>query len=161
MLGKLIDANKVLKVDGSNATDPGVTAMLGKLTGANIVAKIDASNLTDAANKKAFAEAILPAQDGNKSILVNKLGEALDRVQNNANDKVYGAAGQEKIAKDFLADKYPFAKIDASNLTDAASKKAFAEAILPAQDGNKSILVNKLGEALDRVQNNAKRLSGN
>ncbi|WP_246432731.1 hypothetical protein, partial [Wolbachia endosymbiont of Drosophila auraria] len=152
MLGKLIDANKVLKVDGSNATDPGVTAMLGKLTGANIVAKIDASNLTDAANKKAFAEAILPAQDGNKSILVNKLGEALDRVQNNANDKVYGAAGQEKIAKDFLADKYPFAKIDASNLTDAASKKAFAEAILPAQDGNKSILVNKLGEALDRVQ---------
>ncbi len=116
----------------------------------------------------------------------------MDRVQNNANDKVYGAAGQEKIAKDFLADKYPFvktadlgtkvaekavvdvlvpalatvgtddtkkvytksvadtafAKIDASNLTEAANKKAFAEAILPAQDGDKSILVDKLGDAI-------------
>ncbi len=156
-------------------------------------AKIDASNLTEAANKKAFAEAILPAEDNKKSILVNKLGEALDRVKNDANDKVYGTdLANLKIAKDFLADKYPFvktadlgtkvaekavvdvlvpalatvgtddtkkvytksvadtafAKIDASNLTDAANKKAFAEAILPAQDGDKSILVDKLGDAI-------------
>lgn len=68
-------------------------------------ANINASNLIDAANQKAFAEAILPAKDGQKSILVTKLGEALDRVKDNAEDKVYGAPGQEKIAKDFLADK--------------------------------------------------------
>ncbi|MFP3025781.1 MAG: hypothetical protein ACEY3L_05865 [Wolbachia sp.] len=68
-------------------------------------AKIDASNLTEA-NQKAFAEAILPAKDGQKSILINELGEALDRVADDkATDKVYGAKGSEKIAKDFLADK--------------------------------------------------------
>ncbi|QUI60227.1 hypothetical protein JKF54_04835 [Wolbachia endosymbiont of Spodoptera picta] len=68
-------------------------------------AKIDASNLTEA-NQKAFAKAILPAKDGQKSILINELGEALDRVADDkATDKVYGAKGSEKIAKDFLADK--------------------------------------------------------
>ncbi|OCA06375.1 hypothetical protein [Wolbachia endosymbiont of Trichogramma pretiosum] len=68
-------------------------------------AKIDASNLTEA-NQKAFAEAILPAKDGQKSILINELGEALDRVADDKSaDKVYGAKGSEKISKDFLADK--------------------------------------------------------
>ncbi|UPA55317.1 hypothetical protein MWH06_01280 [Wolbachia pipientis] len=131
MLGKLIDANKVLKVDGSNATDPGVTAMLGKLTdkvvktselsakaaekevveaifdaidGGNKIsetkigttfAKKNASNLTDAANKKAFAEAILPAKDGNKSILVDKLEGFLAE-----NAKAY--SNTTKTAKELL-----------------------------------------------------------
>ncbi|WP_265036634.1 hypothetical protein [Wolbachia endosymbiont (group A) of Anomoia purmunda] len=143
--------------------------------------------LAEEVANKDVAGAILAVQDGKKSILVNKLGEALDRVQDTVDDKVYGAAGHEKIAKDFLADKYPFAKTDgsnidkdfvgkvfdvtdgaaanpkniaetklgttfakinASNLTDAKNKTAFAEAILPAKDGDKSILVDKLGDAI-------------
>ncbi len=62
-------------------------------------AKINASNLTDAANQKAFAEAILPAKDGQKSILVEKLGVLLD-----STDSPYGAS-QNQAAKAFLAEK--------------------------------------------------------
>ncbi len=60
-------------------------------------AKIDASNLTEAANKKAFAEAILPAQDGDKSILVDKLGDAIA-----STDKAEYNVGTEQTAKQFL-----------------------------------------------------------
>ncbi|MDG7052860.1 MAG: hypothetical protein LKM45_03145 [Wolbachia endosymbiont of Alcedoecus sp.] len=51
------------------------------------------------------ARTILGAKDGKKSILVEELGEALDRVADNANDKVYGTTGNEKVAKDFLVSK--------------------------------------------------------
>ncbi|WP_147269145.1 hypothetical protein [Wolbachia endosymbiont of Cylisticus convexus] len=66
---------------------------------------LEISKLAEEVAKKPVVEAIFDAQDGKKSILVNKLGEALDRVRDNADDKVYGAAGQEKIAKDFLGEK--------------------------------------------------------
>ncbi len=100
-------------------------------------AKIDASNLTDAANQKAFAEAILPAKDGQKSILINKLGEALDRVTDDkATDKVYGAKGSEKIAKDFLADKglKPTPEDVATELAKNAVFQASAKIAVNAQD---------------------------
>ncbi|WP_353274562.1 hypothetical protein [Wolbachia endosymbiont (group B) of Hofmannophila pseudospretella] len=98
--------------------------------------KIDASNLTDAANQKAFAEVILPAKDGKQSILVNKLGEALDRVQDNADDKVYGAQGSEKIAKDFLADKglKPTPTDVANELVKNQSFQASTKIAVNAQD---------------------------
>lgn len=98
--------------------------------------KIDASNLTDAANQKAFAEVILPAKDGKQSILVNKLGEALDRVQDNADDKVYGAQGSEKIAKDFLADKglKPTPTDVANELVKNQSFQASAKIAVNVQD---------------------------
>ncbi|WP_353274013.1 collagen-like protein [Wolbachia endosymbiont (group A) of Ennomos erosarius] len=63
-------------------------------------AKINASNLTEAVNKKAFAKAILPAKDGDKSILVDKLGEFLDNSTNNK----YGAKS-DQTAKVFLGGK--------------------------------------------------------
>ncbi|MFP3033212.1 MAG: collagen-like protein [Wolbachia sp.] len=63
-------------------------------------AKINASNLTEAVNKKAFAKAILPAKDGDKSILVDKLGEFLD----NSTDNKYGAKS-DQTAKVFLGGK--------------------------------------------------------
>ncbi|MGL9759670.1 MAG: hypothetical protein ACR5LA_13640 [Wolbachia sp.] len=97
--------------------------------------------------KEPVVKEILAAKDGNKLVLVEELGKALDKVA--AGDKVYGAQGSEKIAKDFLAEKGSFVKIDASNLTVAANQKAFAEAILPAKDGNKLVLVEELGKALD------------
>ncbi|WP_174516149.1 collagen-like triple helix repeat-containing protein [Wolbachia endosymbiont of Cardiocondyla obscurior] len=63
-------------------------------------AKINASNLIEAVNKKAFAKAILPAKDGDKSILVDKLGEFLD----NSTDNKYGAKS-DQTAKVFLGGK--------------------------------------------------------
>ncbi|WP_343288650.1 hypothetical protein [Wolbachia endosymbiont of Encarsia formosa] len=98
--------------------------------------KIDASNLTDAANQKAFAEVILPAKDGKQSILVNKLGEALDRVQDNADDKVYGAQGSEKIAKEFLTAKGlgPTPEDVATELVKNPSFQASAKIAVNAQD---------------------------
>ena len=97
------------KIDGSNATDPGVTAMLGKLTDK----VVKTSELSAKAAEKEVVEAIFDATDGGNKISETKIGTT-------------------------------FAKKNASNLTDAANKKAFAEAILPAKDGNKSILVDKL-----------------
>ena len=101
MLGKLTPANQVAKIDGSNVEEAGVNTMLGKLPDK----VVKTSELSSKAADKAVVEAIFNAQDGKKSILVNKLGEALDRVQDNADDKVYGDVGQEKIAKDFLGEK--------------------------------------------------------
>ncbi|QOD38445.1 hypothetical protein [Candidatus Wolbachia massiliensis] len=89
---------------------------------------------------KEVAGKILGAKDGKKSILVEQLGGSL---ANSGKAKYDGT--NEQTAQDFLASKYPFVKTDASNLTDA---KAFAEKILPAQDGKKSILVEQLGESL-------------
>ncbi|WP_353273495.1 hypothetical protein [Wolbachia endosymbiont (group A) of Agelastica alni] len=118
MLGKLIDANKVLKVDGSNVTEAGAKAILGQLKGNDQVAKIDGSNATDSGvtvmlNKLAdkvvqtsqletlaVAEKVLGAKDGNKSILVDKLGRFLD----NSTDNKYGV-NSDQTAKAFLAAK--------------------------------------------------------
>lgn len=100
MLGKLTPANQVAKIDGDNATEAGVNAMLGKLTGDNVVVKINASNLTDAANQKAFAEAILPAKNGNKLVLVEKLGEFLGSKETAPYDGT-----NNQTAKVFLAEK--------------------------------------------------------
>ncbi|WP_353269771.1 hypothetical protein [Wolbachia endosymbiont (group A) of Myopa testacea] len=86
---------KVTKDDGSGKQVKVVETELG-----TTFAKKDGTNID-----KDFAGKVLDAKDGKKSILVNKLGEALDRVQDTADDKVYGAAGNEKIAKDFLGDK--------------------------------------------------------
>ncbi|UIP92589.1 hypothetical protein JSQ73_005405 [Wolbachia endosymbiont of Anopheles demeilloni] len=91
-------------------------------------AKIDASN---------FTEAILSAKDGQKSILINKLGEALDRVADDkATDKVYGAKGSEKIAKDFLADKglKPMPKDVATELAKNAVFQANNKIQVSSQD---------------------------
>ncbi|MBC6686093.1 hypothetical protein H9I48_02405 [Wolbachia pipientis] len=74
--------------------------MLGKLTGDNVVVKINASNLTDASNQKAFAEAILPAKNGNKLVLVEKLGEFLGSKETAPYDGT-----NNQTAKVFLAEK--------------------------------------------------------
>ncbi|OAL99983.1 MAG: hypothetical protein TV42_03000 [Wolbachia endosymbiont of Dactylopius coccus] len=177
MLGKLIDANKVLKVDGSNATDPGVNAMLGKLIDANKVLKVDGSNatdpgvnamlgkLTDKVVKTSELKTKAAAKDVVDAITASSDFTGKVYTKQNVNDelakKADTAALANKADKNYVdtelgkkantADVYTktaadtaFAKINASNLTDAANQKAFAEAILPAKDGNKSILVDKL-----------------
>ncbi|AAW70598.1 hypothetical protein EJB10_01995 [Wolbachia endosymbiont of Brugia malayi] len=145
--------------------------------------KKDASNLTDAVNQKAFAEKILPAKDGQKSILVEKLGGLLGEP-----GAVYGDSNPKITAKDFLAEKASLVKTDGSNIVTQTDKgKALVEAILnakepisnkevkivetelaktfvktadlgtpavagkvlDAKDGQKSILVEKLGRFLD------------
>ncbi|MDG7055702.1 MAG: hypothetical protein LJD31_04200 [Wolbachia endosymbiont of Menacanthus eurysternus] len=127
----------------------------------NIIGKLFATKSASTANSKTILEeevakssvagAVLGAtestSDGKtKSILVEKLGEFLD-----GQGEVYGTAGDE-TASDFLADKYPLAKTDASNL-NGNHKKAFAEAILGVEytdsDSKKrSVLVEKLGKSL-------------
>lgn len=97
---KKTDLNNKVNVLGDNATEAGVNAMLGKLTGDNVVVKINASNLTDAANQKAFAEAILPAKNGNKLVLVEKLGEFLGSKETAPYDGT-----NNQTAKVFLAEK--------------------------------------------------------
>ncbi|WP_143688859.1 hypothetical protein [Wolbachia endosymbiont of Laodelphax striatellus] len=122
--------------NAQDLTDPANPINVAETKIGATFAKIDASNLTDAKNQKAFAEAILPAKDGKQSILVNKLGKALDRVQHNADDKVYGAQGSEKIAKDFLADKglKPTPEDVATELVKNPSFQASAKIAVNAQD---------------------------
>ncbi len=101
--------------------------------------KKDASNLTDAVNQKAFAEKILPAKDGQKSILVEKLGGLLGEP-----GAVYGDSNLKITAKDFLAEKASLVKTDGSNIAAQTDKgKALVEAILNAKEpiSNKEVKI--------------------
>ncbi len=88
-----------------------------------------------ATQKAVDGESIL-AEEVSKKPVVDTILKATDLVNLNKN-----------IVETELEDK--FVKKDASNLTDAVNQKAFAEKILPAKDGQKSILVEKLGRFLD------------
>ncbi|MCJ7454861.1 MAG: hypothetical protein MUP48_05415, partial [Wolbachia endosymbiont of Homalodisca vitripennis] len=120
MLGKLIDANKVLKVDGSNATDPGVTAMLGKLTLANQVVKIDGSNATDAgvtAMLGKLTDKVVKTSELSAKAAEKPVVDAITASADFTNKVYIKAAPADEVYTKTAADA-GFVKIDGSNATD-------------------------------------------
>nr|WP_264339665.1 hypothetical protein [Wolbachia endosymbiont (group A) of Cydia splendana] len=166
MLGKLTD--KVVKVPdlitkvnvlGDNATEAGVKAMLDKLSANEKVAKVSdlttkvnvaGDNVTDAgvnAMLDKLTDKVVKATELKTKAAEKEVVDAITASSDFTNKVYIKAAPADEVYTKTVTDT-TFAKIDASNLTDAANKKAFAEAILPAQDGDKSILVDKLGDAI-------------
>ncbi|WP_341814753.1 hypothetical protein [Wolbachia endosymbiont (group A) of Chalcis sispes] len=166
MLGKLTD--KVVKVPdlitkvnvlGDNATEAGVKAMLDKLSANERVAKVSdlttkvnvaGDNVTDAgvnAMLDKLTDKVVKATELKTKAAEKEVVDAITASSDFTNKVYIKAAPADEVYTKTVTDT-TFAKIDASNLTDAANKKAFAEAILPAQDGDKSILVDKLGDAI-------------
>ncbi|WP_353271464.1 hypothetical protein [Wolbachia endosymbiont (group A) of Rhorus exstirpatorius] len=87
------------------------------------------------------------------SILVNTLGKLLD--------EKYEIYGDNKTAKDFLAEKGNFAKADGSNIKILEFTKKILDATEDIGDGKKkSILVEKLGRFLDQTADNENAYDG-
>ncbi|WP_338482375.1 hypothetical protein [Wolbachia endosymbiont (group A) of Ophion costatus] len=87
------------------------------------------------------------------SILVNTLGELLN--------EEYEIYGDNKTAKDFLAEKGNFAKADGSNIKILEFTKKILDATEDIGDGKKkSILVEKLGRFLDQTADNENAYDG-
>ncbi|WP_353276264.1 hypothetical protein [Wolbachia endosymbiont (group B) of Villa cingulata] len=87
------------------------------------------------------------------SILVNTLGKLLD--------EKYEIYGDNKTAKDFLAEKGNFAKADGSNIKILEFTKKILDATEDIGDGKKkSILVEKLGRFLDQTADNKNAYDG-
>ncbi|MBA8770514.1 hypothetical protein HCR16_05425 [Wolbachia pipientis] len=165
MLGKLINANKVLKVDGSNATDPGVNAMLGKLIDANKVLKVDGSNATDPGvnamlgnlTDKVIKISELPAKAAEKAVI-----DAITASPDFTNKVYIKAAPADEVYTKTAAET---AFVKATELKTKAAAKDVVDAIFDAKDGDKSILVDKLGgflaentKAYDNGKKTAKEL---
>ncbi|WP_065095143.1 MULTISPECIES: hypothetical protein [unclassified Wolbachia] len=87
------------------------------------------------------------------SILVNTLGKLLD--------EKYEIYGDNKTAKDFLAEKGNFAKADGSNMKILEFTKKILDATEDIGEGKKkSILVEKLGRFLDQTADNENAYDG-
>ncbi|WP_265024041.1 hypothetical protein [Wolbachia endosymbiont (group A) of Epagoge grotiana] len=159
MLGTLRGNNQVVKANGDNATEAGVKAMLDKLSANEKVAKVSdlttkvnvaGDNVTDAgvnAMLDKLTDKVVKATELKTKAAEKEVVDAITASSDFTNKVYIKAAPADEVYTKTVTDT-TFAKIDASNLTDAANKKAFAEAILPAQDGDKSILVDKLGDAI-------------
>lgn len=154
-----VDEELNKKADVKNVYDKGeVDRELNK--------KIDVGNVY---TKKDIDEGFVPAKsDGmNKlarelfgkhesnatSILVNALGKLLDEKHD-----IYG---NNKTAKDFLAEKGNFAKADGSNIDILEFTQKILDATWEMGDGKrKSILVEKLGRFLDQTADNENAYDG-
>lgn len=141
---KKTDLDNKTNIDGSNATEAGVTAMLSKLTPANQVAKIDGSNATEAGvtamlgnlTDKVIKISELPAKAAEKVVM-----DAITASPDFTN-KVYIKADPADEVYTKTAAGTAFVKA-----VDLGTK-AVAEKVLDAKDGDKLVLVGTLGKFL-------------
>ncbi|WP_265045196.1 MULTISPECIES: hypothetical protein [unclassified Wolbachia] len=107
------------------------------------------------AGHQELAKEILGKRINGKSVLVDELGKLFDE------QELWYGNKSEQTAKDFLAEKGNFAKINGSNIMIPD----FAEKILDATEDigegkKKSVLVEKLGKFLDQIDDNDKAYYG-
>ncbi|WP_265027455.1 hypothetical protein [Wolbachia endosymbiont (group A) of Bombylius major] len=107
------------------------------------------------AEHQKLAKEILGKRINGKSVLVDELGKLFDE------QELWYGNKSEQTAKDFLAEKGNFAKINGSNIMIPD----FAEKILDATEDigegkKKSVLVEKLGKFLDQIDDNDKAYEG-
>ncbi|WP_425384959.1 hypothetical protein [Wolbachia endosymbiont (group A) of Sturmia bella] len=107
------------------------------------------------AEHQKLAKEILGKRINGKSVLVDELGKFFDE------QELWYGNKSEQTAKDFLAEKGNFAKINGSNIMIPD----FAEKILDATEDigegkKKSVLVEKLGKFLDQIDDNDKAYDG-
>ncbi|WP_264731824.1 hypothetical protein [Wolbachia endosymbiont (group A) of Sphaerophoria taeniata] len=107
------------------------------------------------AKHQELAREILGKRIDGRSVLVNELGKAFDE------QAIWYGNNNDQTAKDFLAEKGNFAKINGSNIMIPD----FVEKILDATEDigegkKKSVLVEKLGKFLDQIDDNDKTYDG-